>query len=472
MRAMPTPAVPWRASALLLLATAQACGGASAPRPPHVVLVTLDTTRADRLGCYGYARDTSPNLDALARASLVFERAFSTSSWTLPAHASLFTGKFPRTHGARYDPEGPLVITSAIRGPEEWDLYRARGMASDERTLARILGEAGYRTAGFVAGPWMKRVFGLDAGFEHWDDSGIEETNGRPASALTAAAVRWLEQRSGADAPLFLFLNYYDPHLPLVPPPGFRERYLPAGKAPEELPREEALSALYDGEIRFMDHHLGLLFRELQARGLWDDAWVVVTADHGELLGENGRIGHGRTLTRAELHVPLLVKPPRGDALAAAPRRVAEAVQLTDVLPFLLERLGRERPDGVQGDPLLAVRHPIVAEVHPLAIMSDEGDWQAIVEGDRKLAESSLGARELVDWVRDPDELEPLADEARAAALAATLARFLAALPPPPAATEAERALDEETRRALQGLGYLPSADGQATSSAPGSPPR
>lgn len=426
-------------------------------RPRHVLLVTLDTTRADHLGCYGHAQETSPNVDNLARAGLLFERAFSTSSWTLPAHASLFTGKFPRTHGARYDEEGPLKLTSAIEGPEQWDRYRARGMAADEVTLAGLLSEQGYQTAGFVAGPWMKRPFGLDAGFAHYDDSGIDQTNGRPAADVTLAAVRWLEEHAGGDRPLFLFLNYYDPHFPLEPPASFRERFVPAGQSLDELPREQALLALYDAEIRYMDHHLGLLFQDLKQRGLWDDCWVIVTSDHGELLGENGRIGHGRYLSRAELHVPLIVKAPADDPLAAEPGRVSEAVQLTDVLPFLVERLGLVEPPGVQGDPLLAVRHPIVAEVHPLEIMGGEGDWQAIVAGDLKLARSSRGVSELFDFASDPDETQPLgeAELARAQELASELQRFLDALPlPGPAA--APRPIDEETSRALEGLGYLP----------------
>ena len=459
MRLRISPRRAGTASALFFLVLALglwlSCGG-SAQRPRHVVLVTLDTTRADHLSCYGHPLETSPNVDNLARAGLLFERAFSTSSWTLPAHASLFTGKFPRSHGARYDEEGPLVLTSAIQGPADWDRYRARGMAADEITLAALLSEHGWQTAGFVAGPWLKRPFGLDAGFEHWDDSGIEETNGRPAADVTEAARRWLAERGASDRPFFVFLNYYDPHLPLDPPPGFRERFLPPGKKVEELPREQALSALYDAEIRYMDHHLGLLFQELKQRGLWDDCWVIVTSDHGELLGENGRIGHGRYLTTAELHIPLIVKAPAGDPLAAEPRRVREAVQLTDVLPFLVERLALRGPPGVQGESLLSVRHPIVAETHPLPSMSADGDWEAIIAGDRKLAKSSLGVVELFDFARDPAESQPLVEveAARAQELSSELERFLGALPPPgpPAAA---RALDEETLRTLEGLGYV-----------------
>ena len=134
---------------------------------PNVVLITLDTTRADHLGCYGYERATSPNLDRLAEASIVYTHMIATSSWTLPAHATLFTGKFTSSHGARYDPEGPLVLSDAIEGP--WSIYRARGLGEEGRTLAQVLQEAGYATGAVVGGPWMKRVFGLDRGFDFYE---------------------------------------------------------------------------------------------------------------------------------------------------------------------------------------------------------------------------------------------------------------------------------------------------------------
>ena len=186
-----------------------------ASRPP-IVLVTLDTTRADRLGCYGYMRRTSPRLDEFCAESTVYTRAYSTTSWTLPAHASLFTGAYTYSHGARYDSKGPLVLADVIdhRGAHR---YRARGLAAGAETLATRLGEAGYISAGFVAGPWMKRVFGLDLGFAHWDDDGIDHENGRRAEALTDAALSWLGswlKKSGGEQPLMLFLNYYDAHSP------------------------------------------------------------------------------------------------------------------------------------------------------------------------------------------------------------------------------------------------------------------
>jgi arylsulfatase len=151
--------------------------------------MTLDTTRADHLGVYGYERPTSPNLDELAAHAEVYEKAYSTSSWTLPAHASLFTGRYPRSHGMRHDPAGELVLADAIDAPEG---IRARGLSDEALTLAEILQAAGYRTGAVVAGPWLHRSFGLSRGFLHYDDEAVHSA--RRAAEVTDGALRWLGQ--------------------------------------------------------------------------------------------------------------------------------------------------------------------------------------------------------------------------------------------------------------------------------------
>ncbi|MFC1657678.1 sulfatase-like hydrolase/transferase, partial [Candidatus Moduliflexota bacterium] len=157
---------------------------------PNIILITLDTTRRDRLGCYGCTSPTSPVLDKLAGESLLYTRAIAPSNWTLPSHASLFTGKFTASHGARFDPEGPLSLGGHLEGPEEfWGAFRARGLGEDEETLAAILAAAGYATGGVAAGPWLKRAFGLDRGFSFWDDGQISTENGRTADQVTPAAL-------------------------------------------------------------------------------------------------------------------------------------------------------------------------------------------------------------------------------------------------------------------------------------------
>ncbi len=416
------------------------------------MLVTLDTTRADRLGCYGYARRTSPNLDRLAADSTVYTRALATTSWTLPAHATLFTGKLAASHGAQYDANGPLSLATVIDGPAEWREYRARPLAEAERTLAEILRDHGYATAAVVAGPWMKRPFGLAQGFGHYDESGITTSDGRRADSVTDAALRWLD--GARDREAFLFLNYYDPHGPYDPPEPFAHAFrAAAAPRPEGLPQGDDLHELYDAEILYMDHHLGRLLDGLRARGLFDRALIVVTADHGELLGEHGRVGHGQSLTQPELHIPLLVKPPRGQG---APARSDAPVQLTDVLSIVLGQVGVQAPAGVQGGLPPRTGHPIVAEVFPLPFQSPDGGWRALFDARWKFLWNSKGGHRLFDLDRDPAEDHDLAprERPRVARLAALLERYFASLPPPGAAGP-PRVLDEETRRALESLGYI-----------------
>lgn len=442
-----------RTLGLALLLLGLGCG--ADPKPPaarpHILLLTLDTTRADHLGFHGHTRDTSPNLDALAREGVVYTRAYATSSWTLPSHASLFTGKFTASHGARYDPEGPLHLIDVLENRPSAANFRARGLPPHERTLAAILAEAGFETAAVVAGPWMKRVFGLDAGFAHYDDRDITHLDGRPAARVTDAALAWLDSRSAS--PFFLFLNYYDPHGPYRPPLEFLHALEPeAERIVHRRLDDVELGLHYDAEIRAMDHHLGRLFEGLRARGLYEDTWILVTADHGELLGEHGKRGHGKYLTQPELHIPLLVKPagPRRPA-----RRVDTPVQLVDILPWITRELGLERPPGIQGEAPPDPAHPVVAEAYPLHAASPDGHWRVLFEGPWKFVWSSRGHHALFDLAADPGEQRNRipAEPQRAREMHERLERYLESLPAPGKARAAE--VDAETREALESLGYI-----------------
>lgn len=384
---------------------------------------------------------------------MVYTNATSTTSWTLPAHASLFTGRFTSSHGARYDPEGPLLLASAISGRPEWEKFRAWGLAAAQPTLAQILGEAGYATAGVIAGPWLKRGMGLDLGFELYDDDGIHSERGRLAPDVTDAALAWLRQRDGR--PFFLFLNYFDPHGPYSPPHEFFVPFLP--KEPDPVPRrrrEQEANAYYNGEIHFTDHHLGRLFDGLRALGLYHDTWIILTADHGELMGEHGRFGHGRTLYREIVDIPLIVKHPRGEV---APGRSDVPVQLVDVLPSVLERLGLPLPPGVQGTPLGAGGHPVVSEVYPLPFVAEsQGDTRTLTRDGFKYIWRRTGNHELFDLSADPGEARSIRwkHPERAADMESELLEYLSSLPPPLRdATPHE--VDPATQEALRGLGYL-----------------
>ncbi len=436
------------ARACLLVACCLACG--RAPLDANLLIITLDTTRPDHLGCYGYERNTSPQIDRVAADAVVYTRAFSTSSWTLPAHASLFTGKFPWSHGARIDPNGPVSLGDAIQGDAFLSTYRASGLAPNERTLAEILAEHGFSTGAVVAGPWMKRIFGLDLGFQHYDDDGIDTVSGRKASDVTDAALAWLDRHERER--FFLFLNYYDPHGPYRDPEGYGIRFL----SPQDRHSTRriklttsAIGALYDGEIRYTDDHVGRLVESLRRRGLYDDAWIIITSDHGELLNEHEQIGHGRTLYQQEIRIPLIVKFP---ADAARSGGDDAPIQLTEVFVMVLEGLGLALPSAVRGRDGL---QPLFAEVYPQQ-KGSTGDWRVLFDGDLKLHWNSRGQHRLFDLAKDPGEESNLApdDPQRLQAMQSALERFLAHLPPP-APRGPPQALDPETQEALRNLGYL-----------------
>lgn len=436
-------------AAALTLAAACRPRGPRAERP-NVLLVTLDTTRADHLGCYGYGRPTSPALDAVANDGVVYTRALAPGTWTLPSHASLFTGKVPTSHGARYDPNGSLVLTSAIPNRPGLSGYRVRGLLPTETTLATVLGRAGYRTGGAAGGPWLKKVFGLGTGFEWWDDDDIGSVNGRSAGDLNARALPWLET---VTEPFFLFLNYFDAHGPLQPPPEYAAQFLPTPLAPGAKPSPEQALALYDAEIRYADHHFGEVIELLKRRGLYDDTWIIVTADHGELFGEHGARGHGNQPYQEVLHVPFVSKPPRGDGGRG---ERADWVQLTDVMPLVLDRVGIARPPGIQGGIPPTLGRPIMAESYVLSALYPTGDWLAVVDGGWKLMWNSQGRSELYDLTNDPREQTNLfaKEPARVAALERTMNDFLASVSRSQDAAPA-REVDAETRDALKSLGYI-----------------
>lgn len=418
---------------------------------PNVLLVTLDTTRADRLGLYGYSRDTSPNLDRLAEESVVYTRAVATSSWTLPSHASIFTGLLPSGHGAHHDPDGSLVLREGIED-RGFPPIRVSSIAPSEQTLAQRLKAAGYATGGIAAGPWLKRVFGLAAGFDRYYEEGVT-VDGVPATQVTNAAIRFLE--GFGDGPFFLFANYFDPHSPRLSP---AEHWTALGlekDCPDEVSDERCWIAGYDAEVHYMDQELGRLFDWLRQRGLWDSLLVVVTADHGELLGEFGRTGHGRTLTEAELHVPLLVKPPGGQRPA---RRVNDRVSIAGIFASILERTSLEVPADAEPALEESVAYEPVAETSPPHWKSGpNGHWRAIYSGSYKLLWNSDGDHRLYQLVGEAPEARNLYYEQRRVAdgllerLEARIDR--ASRAPRPAAEE--RTLDEPTRRALKNLGYV-----------------
>ncbi|MEM1183243.1 MAG: sulfatase, partial [Acidobacteriota bacterium] len=342
-------------------------------RGTPVILLVLDTVRADHLSLYGYPRSTSPELDAFAADAVVYEHAVSTSSWTLPAHASLFTGLFPLTHGALrlpgLDAEKASLAEKGIHRP-------AYPLPAETPTLAEHLQHEGFQTAAMVSNfAYLDPVFGVDRGFDTYFN--VRNTPVKPmilrlvdrrlmplpwarrhwqvyrsAEQINRLAVEWLEAQGTHR--FFLFLNYMEAHLPWGPhQPGLRyaefaaEPELPARPRGTPAPTAEWKERvdLYDSNIASLDAELGHFFGELKRLGLYDRSLVVITSDHGESFGENDADGHGKSLNEAEVWVPLLVKYPDSHD----PGRRSERVQLVDLVPMITETLQRPFPARVDG---------------------------------------------------------------------------------------------------------------------------
>lgn len=390
---------------------------ASPHRAPDVILVTLDTTRADHLGVYSYERDVTPSIDRFARDAVTFDRAWATAAWTLPTHASMFTGKSGSSHGARFDRENSDVSLSEVLEGDFFTKHRASRLPESETTLAEVLGQAGYATAAFTGSPWLAPPFGLMQGFEV-ADAGVATIGGRSAEELTDRAIRWLESVP-RDRPLHLFVNYFDPHAPYDPPPGYDN--LPGVLIPIDPEQDEifinggrrltgrqrtALIDRYDGEIRFMDAHLGRLLDALRAVGRYDGALVVVVADHGELFGEHGFLGHGRWLYEGVLRIPLLVRFPDG---RGAGTREDALVSQVDLMPMIATELGLTLPAGVEGR-AIGSRRLVLAEAFsdPFSVSTYgdryDRDLRAVVHWPWKRIRSSRGELETFELEADPEE--------------------------------------------------------------------
>ena len=425
------------AAALLL------CGCA---RPPaaNLLIVTFDTTRADRLGCYGYAPARTPALDSLAGRGALFSRCFTVAPVTLPAHASLFTGLYPPAHGVRDN-----------------GLYRLEDKAL---TLAEILRAHGFSTAAVIGSYVVTSRFGLAQGFDYYD----ERLNSRPdrpavffiertADEVTAAALRWLENRKGRN-PFALWLHYYDPHSPYQPPAPF-----------DSLFRGNP----YDGEIAFADRELGRFLNRLKETGEYDNTLIVAAADHGEALGGHGEPTHGIFLYNATVHVPLIVRLP-GDSSAG--RVIERNVSLVDVLPTVLSYFGINIPEGVQGEsllPLLLPRpdgtgegpDPQRALYLETRLPENTFGWhsaQGMVRGGRKYIESPEA--ELYDLERDFGERDDLApsDSSGVKREAVRNARLQKELERESQQQLAGRlSLDSESAERLRALGYISGAPGR-----------
>jgi len=408
---------------VLCAVLATACGGPAAGPPANALLVTFDTTRADRIGCYGYDGAETPTLDALAAAGTLFERAWAPTPITLPSHATILTGLPPAAHGARNN-----------------GTYRLPPAAT---TIAEILDAEGFATGAFVSAFVLERRFGLAQGFERYGDdltaghvpASDLEIRSRPAERTVDEAIAWLD--GVGERRFFLWLHLFDPHQPYRLEGDLAARFA-------DRP--------YDGEIARADRELGRLLAALEARGLRDATAVVATADHGESLGEHGEDTHGLFLYDSTLRVPLIVSHPGS---VPAGRRSTAAAGLVDLAPTLLDLLGLPPSPAMAGRSLLADPAAPPALLIETVLPAESYGWSplsGLVAGDAKYIEAP--EPELYDLRRDPAEATNLwrdADEASrrmARAHRAALARL-----EPLAASSRELGSEEEL--ALRSLGYV-----------------
>jgi arylsulfatase A-like enzyme/Flp pilus assembly protein TadD len=431
------------------IGSAPACGETPAPRASSrtsLLLVTLDTLRADRVGAYGAADARTPNLDRLAREGVRFAHAVSPVPLTLPAHASIMTGLLADRHGLRNNGAGRL--------------------AQDIPTLTGRLAAAGYRTSAFIGAFVLDRRFGLDRGFDHYDDEVPRSAGGiaaleaeRPAREVTDRALAWL--REAPEQPFFAWVHLYDAHAPYEPPEPFRSA----------LPGRP-----YDGEVAAVDAEVGRLMSELTRLGLDRSTLVAVVGDHGEALGEHGELTHGLLLYEGSLSVPCLLRAPE---LLAPGRVVATPIGIVDLGPTLAGLLGQPLAPGTE--PSLDGRDlsPFLragGEPPPSDIFSESRypavmGWSPIASlrrGDLKYIDSPQA--ELFDLARDPGETDNLI--ARRADVAGDMAASIAARTRTSAATAAGPPVDAETEAMLAQLGYVASAEPPAAGRTAADPKR
>lgn len=450
---------------VLWIGLALACAGAgllwfmrtsNAPDPlegANVVVVMIDTLRADRLGLDPGGRATSPFFDELAQRSVRFERATSTAPQTVPSVLSLLSSAYPSRHGNQY-----FHQTASFRQPER----KTPPQVPDQLPLmAEHFKARGYRTGAVVTNPWLQPKWGFDRGFERYEF--MSRARGPVVNQTALGMIDGWDRRR----PFFLYLHYMDVHFPRDPREPFKEVFtagLPGknvyvnGKYPDLTDEDRDYSiAKYDACVRSMDEVLRELVQALEQRGLDASTLLVVVSDHGDEFGEHGGLGHGRTLYQEMLDVPLLFVHP---TLQGHARRIREPVSLVDVLPTVVELTGGQLPQEFMGRSLAGWIRPGEPRL-PVAtspLISELGLVKTIRDGDHKLIWfPSEGRVEAYDLGQDPGELRPIQEELPwIAELRAQLLDFLARTEPvaitqTPAQAEPDHS---ELMQSLEALGY------------------
>jgi choline-sulfatase len=459
-------------AALLTLAWSR-----TASPKPDVVIVMIDTLRFDRLGLYDSTRDVSPFLDSLAERGYVFHRAYAQAPWTNPSIGTLFTSRYPSQHGV--------------------DSFAAV-LPANEVTLAEVLSQNGYATGAFNANFLLRRKNGFAQGFERFavlsrsfvGPNGERQLNKGRAPQVHEAALAWLDEiapTAGPGSPVFLYLQYMEPHVPYDPPENFIAQVLQGRPRPSQQQINDRIhlavgpvddetmqgvEIYYDAEVKSLDSDLRSLFSALETRGLLENTIVVITADHGEELHEHGRMGHTQTLYEEVIRVPLIVLVP------GHTRRtdISAPVSLIDVAPTILDLIGIPPVSSFEGRSLVqrfdlgdgaswlarlmsswrsseaetAVFSELIKQEGMLRLMPHE---RAVIVGNQKLVVNVNGTSEYYDLARDPGEKDAQTQPPDGNQPSRALERF-SALAPEPARPSAQKTIDENTLERMRALGY------------------
>ncbi len=445
---------------VLVMGITSITGCRNSSAPPNIILITIDTLRADRLSCYGYHRNTTPRIDGLAEDSTIFRRATATSSWTSPSMASIFTSKYPRSHGIR----SGHVDSKAGRILQQEFLSRKLPV------LPELFQQNGYTTFGVSTNAHMTTETGFDRGFDYFESYWFEK-----AETVNNTVNLWRRQIDEADR-YFLWVHYFDPHDPyLAQEPWIRE-YNPvetaylgwAGSRMKRLRRYQdritgneqaikALNDLYDSEINYTDEFVGKLLDNLPVD---QNTAIVIVADHGEGFLDHGILGHGETVFEELIHVPLIIKLPKN---RNSVKSIDQRVSINDIFPTLCAAAGITPPGGLQGENLVPLmtgeaaesERAVLSEVHrpsrkifEKAVLAHR--WKTVFSG------SEYDTVRLFDLQADPHEKEDVsaANADQVVEMTGILDQFVQDNPIFVAPVQTNEMSDEQ-RQELEALGYL-----------------
>lgn len=472
----------WLALSLAILTVMVTMGcGAQGPAletirgtTPPIIVIVIDTLRADYLGCYGFNGPVSPHLDRFAGESVLFEKCSAQAPWTTPSMASLLTSLYPEAHGVRLGPDDP-------RDQQTWRLWWTPAIPESTVTLAESLRDRGYRTAAFVSNGFLTGGLGFEQGFETFDESAALSDD-RNAATLFDAGLQWLRSLRDAGEPTFLYFHLMDVHGPYIAPEADFEavRQSPGFGPPVELDRAgfrhiqhylhspdwtkgpdryelRLWRGRYAAGVHAVDRRLGRFVQDLRDSALWDDQLVVVTSDHGEELFDHGGWDHGSSLHEHQVHVPLMIRLPNA---RLGGTRIGDVVRLVDIMPTITELVGAAAPTEMTGADLLPLMDsPGEAGQQRAAFatsVKDIPNTHSVFDGRFKLISDGAGVM-LFDIATDHEERLNLADDRPEIAerLSELLKEELGRVIPGKERTGQPLQISPERLEKLRELGYL-----------------